>query len=107
MTIRNITGGPKILHVLGPVEGSTIAVTLQAGEERDDLKLSDAEAASATRTGWFDGLPKVKGVAAPVALDDMTAKQLEAYAAEKGYDISSARSKDDKLAFIKALDEAG
>lgn len=45
--VKNITDGPKIIN-------GEPNVVLQAGEERDDLVISDAELASARGTGWFE-----------------------------------------------------
>lgn len=54
MYIKNITQGPKSVNT---PDGS---VTLEAGEVRDNLNLSEGEAASASATGWFSFTPEAE-----------------------------------------------
>lgn len=101
--IKNVSDGPRVIHAIG---GAQI---LQAGEERDDIELSDAEAASAARTGWFDGLPKAATKKAPpdkpdepAALKDMTKADLIELAKTEGVDLPSGNiNKDEIIALIE------
>ncbi len=78
--------------------------------------VSEEDAKRAIATGYFEAVKEDEAdAAAPSdyndgasakALDDMNVKELDAYAAAKGYDLSDITTKKDKLVRIKELDAA-
>jgi len=97
--VKNITDGPKIIN-------ATPIAILQGGEEQDDLTVSDAELASASKTGWFeidgkvdpldhDANGKKGGARFPGLTGKTKAELLEIAAAEGVADVSEETTVED------------
>lgn len=70
-----------------------IVKTVETEREKDNLIDRGYEVVSATTEGT------------PLSLDNMKVDQLEAYAAEKGIDLTGCKTKPEKLAKIKEFEK--
>lgn len=89
MYIKNITQGPKTVNT------PTGQVSLDPGQARDDLDLSEGERVSAESTGWFsfekgedDKASAGEGRKIEVDADELEGKFKAALEANRGHDVA-------------------
>lgn len=96
----NYTSGPKGLNTERGL------VYVEAGKSVD-VEISEAEAASAKKTGWFSRPKPQDGQdEGPKDLDDHTVQELKAIAEAEGIDLGDAGKKADIVAAIELAREA-
>lgn len=100
MKFTNHTSGPKGLNTERGL------VYVEAGKSVD-VEISDAEAASAKKTGWFSR-PKVEDDESdgPKGLEDHTVAELRALADAEQIDLGDVTKKADIVAAIELVREA-
>lgn len=99
MKFTNHTSGPKGLNTVNGL------VYVEAGETVD-VEISEAEAKSAKRTGWFSRPKAVDDDDGPKELGDMTVNELKAVAEAEEIDLGDATKKADIVAAIELAREA-